>query len=314
MKKFVSLFFERLLKTCFFLTLIVFFFSEPSQAQVKIIEKSDVVIARAELATSSSVEIDTPRLSIKAVRSAIKSGWTIKISKKSKSGSFEKTFKFKNVADYPEDISIIELDPKNSAPEIIFSAFTGGAHCCSLPVFLSETSHGNWNFTTYPMLDGGPPSFEDIDQDGYAEIISVDQSFLYAFDCYACSYAPYRIEQLRKGKILDISKTAVGLERLRTQLETMEADAERNTELWRSNGFLAAWVALKSILGQGQDAWKKMLLLYDRNSSFGLYECQDKSVKAFDCPSEKLVMIPFPIALEDHLKKGGYWDRSIEKP
>jgi len=57
-----------------------------------------------------------------------------------------------------------------------------------------------------------------------------------------------------------------------------------------------------------------MLLLYDRNSKFGPYECADKKIKAFDCPSEKLVMIPFPDALEAHLKAMRYWDKGIEKP
>ena len=317
MKKILSRSVENIFLKYVFLFLTIFFLSSPSLSEEINSKNDDDIIAREELSDGSTVELTTPQLQIIAKRKSIKNGWTIKISGRTKRSSFDKIYRFANVADYPEDILIVNLDPKNNSPEIMFSAFTGGAHCCSLPVFLSETSAGTWKFITYPMIDGEPPRLEDLDQDGSSEIITIDQSFLYTFDCYACSYAPYRVQQLRAGKIIDITKTALGLKKLKFQLEEMEAEAERNPTLWRSNGFLGAWVALKSILGQGQDAWKKMLLLYDRSDNkynFGTYECSDRKIKVFDCPSEKLIVIPFPIALEDHLKKEGYWDKSIDNP
>lgn len=274
----------------------------------------DPVLARAELSADSSVKLTAKGLSFKATRKETKDGWSLSISGKSSKGPFSLSYRFKGVADYPEDIVIVELDPRNSSPEIMFSAFTGGAHCCSVPVFISEVEPGDWTITSYQMIDGGPPFLEDIDGDGAAEIITIDQTFLYAFDSYAASYSPMRVEQLRDGVIKDVTRSKTGRAQLKTQLNEMEADADNNPDLWRSNGYLSAWVALKSFLGEGKSAWKKMLLLYDRQSDFGTYECADKTLKAFDCPSEKLVMIPFPDALEAHLKARRYWDKEIEKP
>ena len=274
----------------------------------------DPVLARTELSAGSSVKLTAKGLSFKATRKETKDGWSLSISGKSSKGPFSLSYRFKGVADYPEDIVIVELDPRNSSPEIMFSAFTGGAHCCSVPVFISEVEPGDWTITSYQMIDGGPPFLEDIDGDGAAEIITIDQTFLYAFDSYAASYSPMRVEQLRDGVIKDVTRSKTGRAQLKTQLNEMEADADNNPDLWRSNGYLSAWVALKSFLGEGKSAWKKMLLLYDRQSDFGTYECADKTLKAFDCPSEKLVMIPFPDALEAHLKARRYWDKEIEKP
>lgn len=275
----------------------------------------DPVLARAKLSAGSSVNLTTKGLSIKATRKETKDGWSISISGKSANGPFAFSYRFRGVADYPDDVVIVELDPKNSSPEIMFRAYTGGAHCCSLPVFVSEDGSGIWKISPYPMIDGDLlPFLEDIDGDGAGEIITIDQTFLYAFDSYAASYSPMRVEQLRNGRFKDITRSKTGRTRLKAQLDEMEVDADNNPDLWRSNGYLSAWVALKSFLGEGKSAWKKMLLLYDRQSDFGTYECADKTLKAFDCPSEKLVMIPFPDALEAHLKARRYWDKGIEKP
>jgi len=276
---------------------------------------NDPVLAREELSPDSSVTLTAKGLSFKAKRKETKDGWSISISGKSTNGPFAFSHRFRGVADYPDDVVIVELDPKNSSPEIMFRAYTGGAHCCSLPVFASEDEAGIWKISPYPMIDGDLlPFLEDIDGDGAGEIITIDQTFLYAFDSYAGSYSPMRVEQLRNGRFKDITRSKTGRTRLKAQLDEMEVDADNNPDLWRSNGYLSAWVALKSLLGEGKSAWKKMLLLYDRNSDFGTYECADKTLKAFDCPSEKLVMIPFPDALEAHLKTMRYWDKGIKKP
>ena len=177
-----------------------------------------------------------------------------------------------------------------------------------------EAEPGNWIFVEHVMNDAIPPIIEDIDRDGEGELVTFDQSFFYAFDSYAASYSPIVIERLRQGGFNNVTKTKSGRNRQEIQLDEMETSAENRPELWRSNGFLAAWVALKSSLGEGNDAWRKMLLLYDRNSSFGTYECADKSVKIYECPAQKLILIPFPDALKRHLVKRGYWDKKIETP
>ena len=42
---------------------------------------------------------------------------------------------------------------------------------------------------------------------------------------------------------------------------------------WRDNGFLAGWVAHNVLVGNGADAWRKMLDLYNRNSDWDLSVC-----------------------------------------
>ena len=42
---------------------------------------------------------------------------------------------------------------------------------------------------------------------------------------------------------------------------------------WRDNGFLAGWVAHNFLVGNGADAWRKMLDLYNRNSDWDLSVC-----------------------------------------
>ena len=43
-------------------------------------------------------------------------------------------------------MQVIELDGDNPYQEVIFSAFTGGAHCCNHTTVLSNNSIGvNWN-------------------------------------------------------------------------------------------------------------------------------------------------------------------------
>lgn len=104
----------------------------------------DPVLARAEISPDSSVELSANGLSIKAKRKETKDGWSISVSGKSANGPFSFYYRFRGVSDYTQYILIVELDPKNSSPEIMFRAYTGGAHCCSLPVFAYEIGRGMW--------------------------------------------------------------------------------------------------------------------------------------------------------------------------
>jgi hypothetical protein len=270
--------------------------------------KSSPILAKTKLEDGVTHNLNLTGLKLTVTRKATQTGWNIFLNGETPNGKFQGTYHFKNVAHYPSELVIAELDPTNSAPEIMFSAFSGGAHCCEMPVIYEEVEPGNWVFVEHKMNDATPPNIEDLDQDGMGELITFDQSFLYAFDSYVRSYSPIKVELLRHGNFIDVTKTKSGLKRLRKQLVELEDSAKSDPDLWQSNGFLAAWVALKSILGEGEEAWRRMFLFYDRDNGFETYECSDKSIKVYECPMQKRLAMPYPEALKRLLIKQKYWD------
>lgn len=207
---------------------------------------------------------------------------------------------------FGSDAGLVKLDPATSAPQLVFTRFTGGAHCCTQTWIATAPEAGpGWTLIDAGVLDGGGYSFEDVDGDGTHELVNVDNSFLYAFDSYAGSFAPIRISRLRGNVLTDISgeENVRGL--LKRDLARMEFAAKLNGDLWKSNGFLAGWVAAKQRLGQGEDAWQTALENLDQNSDFGPQVCKSgKPVE--DCPFDDLEAVPIAKALAQFLAERDY--------
>ena len=208
-------------------------------------------------------------------------------------------------ADFGTTLQLVPLDPASPMPEALFAQSTGGAHCCAATWIVSEARPGAWQLTAAGLLDGSGFWLEDIDGDGSFELMSVDNAFLYAFDSYVASFAPIRVENLRSGKVGEAAHDTAWTGRVAQDLGAMEFNAKLNPAIWKSNGYLAAWVATKIELGQGDEAWAKMLKNYDRASNFGPQTCitgQDID----NCPADKMRTVPFPKALAEFLKTNGY--------
>lgn len=77
-------------------------------------------------------------------------------------------------------------------PSIYFSAFSGGAHCCTSAVAIVSYG-GSSEQIKIGTFDGGGPSPQDIDGDGVFELYTVDQRHLNAFGPYATSLPPHQI-------------------------------------------------------------------------------------------------------------------------
>jgi S1-C subfamily serine protease len=75
---------------------------------------------------------------------------------------------------------------------------------------------------------------------------------------------------------------------------------------WRDNGFLAGWVAHNFLVGNGADAWRKMLDLYNRNSDWDLSVCTVPTQGYDPCPEYAKRHRDFPTALRELLAKSGY--------
>jgi len=200
---------------------------------------------------------------------------------------------------------VMRLDPATSQPQVVMTAFTFGAHCCTITRIATVLGSGEWRVLDAGQLDGEGYRFVDIDNDGAKELVSIDNSFLYAFDSYAGSYAPTRITKLSGSDLDDVTTEPKYRAFLRRKLQDMEADAKKDPNLWHSNGFLGGWVAAKSLVGEVDDAWKRMLASYDRNSDWSLEECTTGQ-ELDQCPKDKVRQQTFPEALKKLLESNDY--------
>jgi hypothetical protein len=209
-------------------------------------------------------------------------------------------------ADEPQtEARVLRLDLKTFAPQVVMTAFTGGAHCCTVTRIATAQAPDQWRVLDAGQLDGEGYRFVDVDNDGAKEIISFDNAFLYAFDSYAASYAPTRIAKLEGSDINDLTDEPRYRAYLRRKVEEMEADARKDPTLWHSNGFLGGWVAAKSLVGQIDNAWRRMLSSYDRKSDWPLEECTTGE-ELDKCPKDKVRARSFPEALDKLLVDNNY--------
>jgi hypothetical protein len=167
---------------------------------------------------------------------------------------------------------------------------------------LLASKSGNWQFADFGYRDGEDLKFEDITGAGNYVVIGVDESFNYTFDCYACSRPPIKIEEFKMGQLIDVTREPRFHDRLKFELKRIESDLSAD---WNSNGFLAGWAAVKSLLGEQDDAFRRILPLYDRTNQFGVMECAVLSSIA-KCPADKRKLLPFPEGLKKHLVSQKY--------
>jgi hypothetical protein len=189
---------------------------------------------------------------------------------------------------------------QDAVPEVIVSTYSGGAHCCT-----NFTIHGSLQgqpitTETGPLnSDGG--EFKDLDGDGKQAFRTVDNSFLYAFDSYAGSFAPTRIYQYKAGKLVNVTRKYPKV--LRAHASRMYQTLRENQKEMRStNGVLAGYVAQKILLGEYQQGWDLMLANYNRKSEWGLEIYKDDKVVG-KYPN-------FPTALKAFLINTGYLDKN----
>ncbi|MGY6645579.1 MAG: S1C family serine protease [Salinarimonas sp.] len=224
------------------------------------------------------------------------------------SGELVFDYVMKDVVLSPESmnakLSIASLDPTVRVPQIVFSSFWMGAHCCTVTTIFTNVGN-EWVAVEADTLDAGGYLLEDINHDGRVELLSIDNSFLYAFAPYAFSWAPRVITRLEGTRLVDMRRDPSFRRFYRQDLARFEFAARREPELWRQNGFLAAWVALKALLGEKDSAWATMLANYDRNSNWPLTTCLTERVD-FLCPDGYERRLSFPDALRRHLEEYGY--------
>jgi serine protease Do len=202
--------------------------------------------------------------------------------------------------------NVVRLDPRSPWPQVLMSHYSGGAHCCTESRVAQRGEDGKWQiFVVSDGDDGSGYDLEDLDGDGAAELIGKDNRFLYRFSSYVDALAPPKILRFSAGKTEDVTREPAFKPFLRQKLllnESYAVPADR-----KSPGYLAGWVATKSLLDEGKEAWKQMLKVYDHEYSDCMIVCKvNLSVK--DCPASKQSEqnVSFPVSLSDFLSESGY--------
>lgn len=197
-------------------------------------------------------------------------------------------------------VQIVKLDPRSPQPQVVFTYFWQGAHCCTMTKIATLLPGGTWRVVEGETLDGDAGyRFEDLDGSGASQLLSADQSFYYAFDSYAASAAPLRLHALRGDALVDVTGDPAFRHRLAQDLASQVFFAEQQDET-KTNGFLAGFVAGSILIGRGETAWARMLKTYDHHPEFGPEVCR-RPVPVEKCPEGQTRRLSFPFALRQFL-------------
>jgi hypothetical protein len=207
------------------------------------------------------------------------------------------------VAELYATIGAGRIDPDSDEAQVLLTSYTGGAHCC-VHIQLLDRIGGAWRKVDVGTFDGEP--FEtfptDVDGDGVADIVRYDDRFAYVFGCYACSWMPPRIFNVRSGKTLDVSAEP----RYRALFEKDYRGAKAEC-LKHSNPGCAGLVADGVRLGRADEAWKIALANIDRKDDWTLPGCKVKAGRDGGCPKGKdYTAADFRPALTRFLAQNGY--------
>jgi hypothetical protein len=182
-----------------------------------------------------------------------------------------------NTNDSEINVMCVIAFQREQDPGVMLEGFTGGAHCCEVPViYLFDQADDRY----VKVVDMSPNHYQDPhafdDNEGFIPKVvgthvllqTGDDQFAYAFGCYACSELPLVLDSVSAGGLTDVTpqhpqlvaanaraiwKNALGAVRA----ETVTTQAIIPAPF----GFLAPWVADECVLGRGATAWSAILRL-----------------------------------------------------
>jgi hypothetical protein len=159
-------------------------------------------------------------------------------------------------------------------PGVMIEGFTGGAHCCQVPViYLFNSAQNRYvkvvDMSPYHYVYSSP---FDSNQ-GFIPMVTGkkvllktgDDRFAYAFGCYACSAVPLALYSVDVFGLADatmqhrsiVAADAQSLLKVAEKATTTESSSQPYSPF----GFLAPWVADECSLGRGAKAWPTLELL-----------------------------------------------------
>ena len=202
--------------------------------------------------------------------------------------------------DTTASFAVGRFDPKAPAPQVFFTSFTGGAHCCNR-ILLAERAGAGWKTVDLGLWDGDGPLDvpADIDGDGVADFEFVDNDFLYAFDSYAASRAPPKILNVVGGKMSDVSTAPRYRKVFVEDMARAKAECAK-----KSNGACAGYVASATRAGHFDEAWAFMLAHYDADAGWDYPTCCIGVIQNYKCAGREIKPNSFLQSLrwflEDH--------------
>jgi hypothetical protein len=171
------------------------------------------------------------------------------------------------------DLCVISF-VKGQEPAVLTEGYTGGAHCCELPVLYSLQQTGT-HFSK--VLDMTPVNFKyslAFDVNGgfrptlvgsHVLLRTEDDQFAYTFGCYACTPMPIVLDAFDGSHLTDVTGQYPSLIRPEAtsllQQVTVDAKSEHSMSFSGIGPFgpLAAWVADECALNRGAQAWNTVL-------------------------------------------------------
>jgi hypothetical protein len=206
-------------------------------------------------------------------------------------------------------IGIYEFEP--GKPTILFTVYSGGAHCCMQTSAVTLTDSG-FVVADVGYIDGDTISPSDIDGDGAPELVLYDDRFNYAFSAYAFSRPAQRVFQFVDGEMVDVTREEKYADYQRRYLD------EISPGCGGEDGWLiaecAGYLATAALLGTFEEEFPKVEAAwkagkFDPESGWTEFTwCLND-----DC-SKTEVTTDFPQALLSRLTEWGYLDAAGQTP
>ncbi|WP_146030513.1 hypothetical protein [Pseudovibrio exalbescens] len=274
-------------------------------------------IVRVDLDDSTSVKAQLESLMVEAVRQDAEGAPStgedyvqtrLEITLRDVNGTLLQTLPtpLDAYASFGNSLELVRISPETPYPQVLIRRFTGGAHCCFQTSILTSADGNSWDLVEAGNFDAGADyRLVDLNFDGALELLTIDQTFLYLFAPYAASFAPPEVHELVGSKIVNVSAQADYRAEFVNELRDLEGMAEESPDLWEMNGFLAAWGAIKTRLGDFVPALAKITQRHGPAHDFGVRVCPDGS-NIDKCSYEEAVLLPFPAGFTLHLVEQGY--------
>ena len=143
-------------------------------------------------------------------------------------------------------IGVFAMDD-SGADTVLFSVYSGGAHCCMQTSAITRTADG-LVVESVGAIDGDLVEPFDVDGDGRIELVLYDDRFNYTFSAYAFSRPAQQIFKFRDGIMVDASREPQYAAFYRRQLEDL-ASGCGGAQGWLKPD-CAGYLATAALLGE----------------------------------------------------------------
>jgi hypothetical protein len=195
---------------------------------------------------------------------------------------------------------VFRLDRGVRTPQIVFTSYTGGAHCC-IQVYILSYDGLRWRQVDAGASNSGIVNLSDKNRVGAPAVVFGDDRFLYAFGSYAESRSPIRVFNFEGGKLINVSNAWRYKPLYLLEMARLRGECEQH-----GNGACAAFVADAVRAGKFKEAWGVMLASYDKTSQAFPISCDVAQVQG-SCPDAHAhKFLSYPEALAWFLAGTGY--------